>query len=153
MSILGAAELVEFGTAAIKRIWPDKDKQAEEIRKLEEISQTSDLAYLNAYVRITLAQIEVNNEAAKSKSMFAAGPRPFIIWTGGVSLAYSGVVHPLFCWIWALLQALEVIPKDAPPPPILEAETLNHIVMGLLGVAGMRSFDKVKGTQTDRIKM
>lgn len=138
--------LFDLGKTTIERIWPDANKRAEEIRKLEELRDKGDARELDAYVRITLAQIEVNLESAKHKSIFVAGPRPFIIWVGGFSLAWAGIIHPLLTWVWAFAEML------GDPPPLIESAALGSIVTGLLGVAGMRSYDKLKGTVTNKIR-
>lgn len=137
--------ILDIGKAAITRIWPDPVKQVEEQRKLIELSQAGDIAQLNAHVQLMLAQIEVNNTQAKSKSVFVAGARPFIIWMGGFSLAWSGVLHPILTWVWAFAE------MSGQPPPLIESGVLASVVTGLLGVSGMRSYDKVRGTQTDKI--
>ena len=91
MAIDPLTALFEAGKIAIEKIWPDANKRAEEIRKLEEIRQKGDLAELNAYVQITLAQIEVNTAQAKHKSVFVAGARPAAIWAGVFSMSMGWV--------------------------------------------------------------
>ena len=146
MSFDPLTEAFVLGMTAIEKIWPDPAKQAEEKRKLAELKQKGDLAELNAHVQLMLGQINVNAEQAKHKSVFVAGARPFIIWVGGFSLAWAGIVHPLLTWVWAFAGI------DGNPPPLIESTALGSIVTGLLGVASMRSYDKTKGTQTDSIK-
>jgi len=136
----------ELGKTAIEKIWPDPVKQAQEIRKLEELRQKGDLAKLNAHVQLMLGQIKINIEEAKHKSIFVAGWRPFIGWVGGFSLAWAGVVHPLLLWVWAFAGL-----EGTPPPPV-ETGVLGGIVTGMLGIGGMRSYDKKQRTQTDSIK-
>lgn len=138
--------LFEAGKMAVERIWPDPIKRAEEVRKLEEIQQRGDLAELRAYVEITLAQIEVNKESAKHKSVFVAGARPAAIWVGVASLGWSGFFHPLLTWVWAFAE------MSGNPPPLIESSALAYIVTGLLGVGGMRSYDKTKGTSKDSLR-
>ena len=104
MGALAITAILELGKMAIKRIWDDPEKQAEEERKLIELSQKGELAEIDAYVRITLAQIEVNKVSAKNPSLFVSGARPFIIWVGGFSMAWSGLFHPLLVWVWAFAQ-------------------------------------------------
>jgi len=135
----------DLGKSAIERIWPDPIRRAEELRKLEELRQQGDLAELNAHVQLMLGQLEVNKEEAKSNSLFVAGARPFIIWVGGISLAWAGIVHPLLMWVWAFVGI------QGSPPPIIETGTLSTILTGLLGVATMRSYDKKNGTETSSI--
>jgi len=145
MGALAITAILELGKMAIKRIWDDPEKQAEEERKLIELSQKGELAELEAYVRITLAQIEVNKVSAKNPSLFVSGARPFIIWVGGFSMAWSGLFHPLLVWVWAFAQ------MDGNPPPMIESAVLGSVVTGLLGVAGMRSFDGMKGNKKDSL--
>ena len=145
MGALAITAILELGKMAIKRIWEDPEKQAEEERKLIELSQKGELAELDAYVRITLAQIEVNKVSAKNPSLFVSGARPFIIWVGGFSMAWSGLFHPLLVWVWAFTQ------MDGNPPPMIESAVLGSVVTGLLGVAGMRSFDGMKGNKKDSL--
>lgn len=146
MAVDPLTAIFEIGKSAIERIWPDANKRAEELRKLEEIRQRGNLAELDAHVKITLAQIEVNNTQAQHKSIFVAGARPFIIWAGGFSMVWSGIIHPLLTWVWAFAQ------MNGTPPPMIESAALGSIVTGLLGVGGMRSYDKSKGTSKDSLK-
>lgn len=151
MSFDPLSAALELGTSVINKIWPDPVKQAEEQRKLQELYQKGDLAELNAYVQVVLGQLEVNKVEAAHKSIFVAGGRPFIIWVGGASLAYAGIIHPLLMWVWSLMSAFGHIPAGMEPPPYVESGLLGTIVTGLLGVGGMRSFDKSKGVETNAI--
>jgi len=90
-----------------------------------------------------------NAVEASHKSIFVAGWRPFIGWVGGVALAYRFIVHPLLTWPWALFQAKGWVPADLFPPPMLQADELWVLISGMLGIAGLRSFDKLKGSQTN----
>jgi hypothetical protein len=91
-------------------------------------------------------QLDVNALEAKHKSVFVAGWRPFIGWIGGAALAYQFLLYPLLLWGVALSGV------DIVAPPVLDADALWVLVSGMLGIAGMRSFDKSRSTQTDRIK-
>lgn len=135
----------ELGKSAIERIWPDPTEQARELTKLTELKQKGDLAQLNAHVQLMLAQIAVNLESAKHPSLFVSGARPFIIWVGGFSMAWSGLFHPLLVWVWAFAE------MTGKAPPMIESTILGSVVTGLLGVAGMRSYDKTKGNSKDSL--
>lgn len=97
-------------------------------------------------------QMNINEKEALHKSVFVAGWRPAIGWIGAIALAYQFVLYPLLMWLWVVLQAYELIPKGLTVPPVLPADALFSIVLGMLGIGGMRSFDKKSGTQTDSIK-
>ena len=136
----------ELGITAIKRIWPDPIDQAKEIRRLEELKQSGDLKRLELEVNLLLAQINVNAEQAKHKSIFVAGARPAAIWAGVFAMIWSGIVHPILTWAWAFAE----MTGDA--PPLMDTGALVTMLGGLLGVSGMRSFDKQKGTANNSLK-
>jgi len=145
MSFNPLSAALELGISAIERIWPDPIDQARELNKLKEIEQRGNLAELNAHVQLMLAQIKVNEESAKNPSLFVSGARPFIIWVGGFSMAWSGLFHPLLVWVWVFAG------MEGDPPPMIESAVLGSVVTGLLGVAGMRSYDKTKGNSKDSL--
>lgn len=146
MSFDPVSAAIELGTSVINKIWPDPIKQAEEVRKLQELAQNGKIEELNAEVKLLLGQMKINEESAKHKSVFVAGARPFIIWVGGFSMAWSGVVHPLLVWLTVVFY------PEVTPPPLIESGALTAIVTGLLGIGGMRSFDKSRGVETNSIK-
>ncbi|GAB1258559.1 3TM-type holin [Aurantivibrio plasticivorans] len=110
------------------------------------------------------SQMAVNQEEARHGSIFVAGWRPFIGWVGGIALAYQFVLYPLLVWIWALGQSRGWIPCHIAdveaassaactflPPPVLDAGPLFALITGMLGIGGMRSFDKLKATDTRQV--
>jgi len=101
---------------------------------------------------VAKGQMAVNAAEAQHKSLFVAGWRPAVGWIGAAALAYQFLLYPLLVWGWHLLQMGGVIPADALYPSVLPDETLWVILSGMLGIGGMRSFDKSKGKSTERIK-
>jgi holin (3TMs family) len=107
-------------------------------------------------------QLSINAEEAKHASIFVAGWRPFIGWIGGIALAYQFILYPLLIWLWALGQAQGWIPCyinslnatgdcTFTTPPVFDSGPLFAIVTGMLGIGGMRSFDKVNKTNTEKV--
>ena len=96
-------------------------------------------------------QMEIDKTEAQHTSAFVAGWRPFIGWVGGIALTYQFILYPLMVWGWSLLQSHNWVPATLQPPPVLPAEQLWVILSGMLGIAGLRSFDKLKGTDTTQI--
>jgi len=134
MNILGIGSVIEsVGKVAGDLITTDKERMQLELegRKLDQA--------------IDLAQIEVNKVEAASSSVFVAGWRPAIGWIGAAAMAYQFLVYPLALWIWTYLQGTGWIPKELAAPPVLDADQLWVILSGILGIAGMRSFEKSKG--------
>ena len=108
-------------------------------------------------------QLAVNAKEASHTSVFVAGWRPFIGWIGGLALAYQFILYPLLVWIWSLGQAQGWIPCHTDPnlvsavctfttPPVLDSGALFAMLTGLLGIGGMRSFDKLMRTDTKKVK-
>lgn len=89
-------------------------------------------------------QQAINQAEAQHASIFVAGWRPAIGWIGAASLAYQFLLYPLLTWGWSGLQAAGWVPQNLAPPPMLEADALWVILTGMLGIAGMRSFEKIK---------
>lgn len=86
---------------------------------------------------IDLAQLEVNKVEAANSSRFVSGWRPFIGWTCGAGLAYEVIVRDLLNWILML--------SNTPLLPTLNNEILWMTMSSMLGIAGLRTFEKLKG--------
>ena len=84
-------------------------------------------------------QLEINKAEAASSSVFKGGWRPFIGWTCGAAFAYHFVLQPF------LLFAVAVFGLDIPPLPQFDMSSLMTVLMGMLGLGGLRTFEKQKG--------
>ena len=155
--------LFKLGATALEKLFPDPTKRAEELRKLEELRQRGDLAELQAYVTLVTGQLEINKAEAKSGSLFVAGWRPAVGWVGAVGLACAFIPKAIAVTIlwsiqaWVMMDgcldstACDIATYALPPFPELGLTDLIGILGGILGIGGMRSFDKVKATDTKRI--
>jgi len=144
MSFDPVSALFDLGKGVIEKIWPDPTKRSQEMRLLEELKQKGDLAQLQAHVTLLQGQMSINATEAKHKSVFVAGWRPFVGWVGGFSLAYVSLFEPLMRFIATMVGYEGEF-------PIIDTSLNMQVLMGMLGIAGMRSFDKLKKTQTDKI--
>lgn len=134
MSLIGIGEVIgAVGKVAGDLITTEKERRQLDLEE-KKIDQATDLA-----------QIEVNKVEAASSSVFVAGWRPAIGWIGAAAMAYQFLLYPMLLWIWTYLQGTNWIPKELNPPPVLDADQLWVILSGILGIAGMRSFEKTKG--------
>ena len=102
----------------------DKDKQNELAHKI------ATLAEKQAH-EVQLAQIDVNKQEAQHASVFVAGWRPFIGWVCGVAMGFNYLAVPLI-GIWHDIAALDIA-------------TMFPVLMGLLGLGGLRTVEKSKG--------
>lgn len=85
-----------------------------------------------------LAQIEINKIEAAHRSIFVAGWRPFIGWVCGCALAWHFMAYDLLNWA-----AMQFNPEFI-PPQLGGTEKLIAVVMSLLGLGGLRTFEKMK---------
>lgn len=86
---------------------------------------------------INKAQIEVNKIESGSSSLFKSGWRPFVGWTCGVALCYHFVLQPFLTFVlFSIGKPMEL--------PVFDMSTLTTVLFGMLGLGGMRSFEKIK---------
>lgn len=124
--------VLSMGQALIERFFPDKEKQAEAERQMM-------LMMAQGELQTVLAQLEINAREASHPSIWTSGWRPFFGWGLGTLLLYHYMVREWIVWafmVWA--------PQLPPPPSANVDEILFELMFGLLGIAGMRSFEKVK---------
>lgn len=134
---MGIGSVVEtVGKIAGDLITTDKERIELEL-EARRIDQATDLA-----------QMEVNKAEAAHASLFVAGWRPAIGWIGAAALAYQFLFYPLLLWGMTIAQGYELFPDWVEAPPLLPTDALWVILSGLLGIAGMRSLDKIKGVET-----
>lgn len=143
MSINPLDAIFSLGSTLLEKVWPDPTKQAEELRKLEELRQKGDLAELNAHVQGIQGQLAINAKEAEHPSVFVAGWRPFVGWVGGFSLAYAGILEPLLRFAATMFGYVGDF-------PIIDTSMSMQILLGMLGIGGMRSYDKKNKTNTSR---
>ena len=86
---------------------------------------------------INKAQIEVNKVESGHTSIFVAGWRPFVGWTCGIALCYHFVIQPFLVFLLYLFGYQVDL-------PVFNMQTLTTVLMGMLGLGGLRSYEKVK---------
>ena len=114
----------------IERILPG---DSEEVR-LKRAQMEAEL--LKSMASVNLAQLEINKVEASSDSLFKSGWRPAVAWMGVFGLAWT-VFNPLVSYL--------LIKSGQEPLPHFEAGELTSILMGLLGLGGYRTYEKMKG--------
>lgn len=127
MSLLGSA-LTVFDKV-LDRVIPDNNARSQAKEALATLDKSGELSLL-------LGQLEVNKTEAAHPSIFVSGWRPFIGWTCGAGLAYNFILYPI-------LKFIVVITMDIPPVlPVLESGELMTLLLGMLGLAGYRTYEK-----------
>ena len=128
MSILAA--LIEPVAGLIGKFIPDKDKASALAHEIATLAEKQ-------HHQAMIAQLEVNKAEAAHKSLFVAGWRPFIGWVCGVSIGFNFLAVPLLMAV-----GLTIAPLDL--------ATMMPVLMGMLGLGGMRTFEKVKKVARER---
>lgn len=143
--LLGAGDAIKaVGDVVDRFVTTDKEKLELQI---ERDKAAADHQYRMELLdqQLNLGQIEVNKEEAKNPNLFVAGWRPAIGWVCALALGYQYILYPFLTWM-----AVVIFNSQYKPPP-LDLTELFPLIFGMLGIAGMRSFDKLKGTDTRAI--
>lgn len=121
--------LVPAVTGLLDKFIPDADEKAKLAFEISSLAEKQ--AHENA-----MAQIKVNEVQAAHKSLFVAGGRPAIMWICAIGLFYAVLVHPVLD-IWLDM-------------PEVNTDVLMPVLLGLLGLGGMRTVEKVKGVSREK---
>ncbi len=115
------------------------DPAAREKAKMEVELQlaTQENDMIKAFLASDQAQAAINAEEAKNPNLFIAGWRPFLGWTFGSSFAWVYVLQPIISFILNAVGHPIVLPT-------LDMSQMMPLVTGMLGLAGMRTYEKIK---------
>lgn len=111
----------------------------EDIYKVQELAQRMEIAALEADKAVLQGQVELNKIDAEKGGLFRAGWRPFLGWVCGLAFAYQFLFRPVAPWLF------DVLGFQAQVLPEVELGTMMPLLFGMLGLGGMRTFEKVKG--------
>jgi hypothetical protein len=125
-SLTGGSDVVEpvvaIGNVIDKLFTSDEEREAGKLLK-QKLAQAPQLA-----------QAEINKVQAGHRSTFVAGARPFLMWVCGMGLLFAFVLNPIIEWI---------APDRGSPDLPLEA--MMELTIAMLGLAGLRTVEKLKG--------
>jgi len=119
-------------TGLLDKFIEDKDQKAALAHEIATMSER------HAH-ELALSQIEVNKAEAASGSIFKGGWRPAIGWVCASAFAYHFVLQPVIVFIVLAAGA------DLPPLPDFDMASLMTVMMGMLGLGGLRTYEKQKG--------
>jgi len=130
--------LLEIGGKVIDRIFPDPTAAASAKLELLKMQQTGELAQLAADTELAKGQIKINEAEAASSSLFIGGWRPFVGWACGGAFAWNWIGLPIARLIGVLVDH---------PVALAQADMTEMlpVLLGMLGLGGMRSWEKSKG--------
>lgn len=135
-------DVLGIGMKIIDRVLPNPEQKAAAQLELLKLQQSGNLAELDAELKLVLAQTDINKIEAASPDAYVSSWRPTVGYICCIGLLYCFIVQPIGAWIAAAHGFAE--------PPVLPGNELYTLLFAMLGLGGMRSFDKVKGTTIGR---
>lgn len=122
--ITGLGAVADLAKTVVGRIWPDKTQEEQ--------------AQLAAALAIVQGQLDANKAEAVNPSAFTSGWRPGIGWVCALALFFQYIARPLLMWFGL------VTGHQWPTLPGID-ENLWQLMLGMLGLGGLRTFEKTKG--------
>lgn len=126
---------LNLGAQLIDRLIPDKAAAAQAKAQLLTMQVQGEL-------QETVAQLNVDQTEAGNQSVFVAGWRPFVGWACGAAFVYAFILQPMAQVIMVLCHSN----FDVTKLPKLDMSEMMPVLLGMLGLGAMRSFDKANGT-------
>lgn len=134
-----AVPIIDAVLKIVDKVIPDPAAQAEAKLKALTLLQSGELEVFKVEGELAKGQLEVNKAEAESTDFFRGGWRPAVGWICATAFAVQFVVGPLAPWL-ATVAGLTV-----PAIPSLDMEMLLTVLLGMLGLGGFRTYEKVKG--------
>lgn len=126
--------ILEAGLAILDKLIPDPvARQAAKV-KLLELEQAGQLAALDAELQLARGQLAVNQVEAASPDRFVSGWRPAVGWVCAGGFCYTVLLQPLLPWLFGGGEL-----------PDIPTEVLLTLLLGMLGLGGLRTAEKIKG--------
>lgn len=125
--MFGLDDAISAGLKVLDKFIPDPAEKAKAEAQLR--------ADLMAWDK---AQTDVNAAEAQSSSLFVAGWRPAVGWVCCAALTWTYILQPIAAFALAQFGYLTALPR-------LDMGEMMPILLGMLGLGGMRSWEKTKG--------
>lgn len=124
--------LIGPATELIGKFVEDKDKKNELAHEIATMAERHAL-------ELAKGQMAINAEEAKSKNIFIAGWRPCTGWVCSIALMVHFLLIPIADVVTAYMGYEPV------PYPAFDMDTLMTVLLGMLGLGGLRTYEKQKG--------
>ena len=119
-------------TGLLDKFIEDKDQKAALAHEIATMSQKH-------AQELSLAQIGVNKAEAQSGSLFKGGWRPAVGWVCAIAFLYHFLLKDIIMFVCAFAGV------DIPDLPEFDMSTLLTVLGGMLGIGGLRTYEKQKG--------
>ena len=119
-------------TGLLDKFIEDKDQKAALAHEIATMSQKH-------AQELSLAQIEVNKAEAQSGALFKGGWRPAVGWVCAIAFLYHFLLKDIIMFVCAFAGV------EVPDLPEFDMSTLLTVLGGMLGIGGLRTYEKQKG--------
>ena len=125
--MFGLDDVIGVGLRVLDKFIPDPAEKAKAEAALRDSLQQWDAQ-----------QNKINEAEAQSSSLFVAGWRPCVGWVCCAALSWTYILQPIAAFALAQFGYLTALPR-------LDMGELMPILIGMLGLGGLRTFEKVRG--------
>lgn len=108
----------------------------------ERAKEQAEAQIVAAMTGLVEGQLKINEKEAQHGSIFVAGWRPAVGWICGIALGWNFIVHPMLLWLAFILPDTAI---DLSTAPQLDTGELMTVLLGMLGLGGLRTYEKRVG--------
>jgi len=119
-------------TGLLDQFIEDKDQKAKLAHEIATMSQKH-------AQELAVGQLEINKTEAQHRSIFVAGWRPFLGWCLSFAMLWHFMLAP------SIIFAAGMAGMTLPELPVFDMDSLMTVLLGMLGLGGLRTFEKAKG--------
>lgn len=123
---------------------PNPKEKAEAMAKAQEAMLEHQDKIMAAISEQNKSQADIDAEEAKSTNMFIAGGRPYIMWVCGAAFSWVYVIEPI------LVFGFNAVGHPLTNLPVIDFSVMSPIMTGMLGLAGMRTYEKYTNSESNR---
>ena len=136
--MIGVDDIIGGVIGVVNKFIPDPQAQAQMQLELLKLKQADDFKQIDAALQLAQQQTDINKIEAENPNLFVSGWRPACGWVCALAFGYHYVLQPLAAFVLAAFGIPVALPD-------FDMNALLTLLLGMLGLGGMRSFEKVKG--------
>jgi hypothetical protein len=140
-SLFGGGDTVKVVGDTLEKLFTNDDAR-EKALETQKAQLAFDLEIAKLEQQSATAQTDIDKIEAANPNLFVSGWRPFVGWACALALLYVAIVEPMVRFI------ATVGFKYSGSFPVIDTSITMQVLLGMLGLGGMRSFDKLKGIDT-----
>lgn len=123
-------QLIGPVTGLLDKFIEDKDQKARLAHDVATMAQKH-------AQELAKGQLEINKTEAQHRSVWVAGWRPAIGWSCAAGFFYTFLGYPILSWLSSMFGVMEL--------PQINTDILLELTFAMLGMAGLRTFEKMRG--------